>query len=97
MSYREHVTQDLRLVILRLLAEDTDYESNSSIIQIAVEEYGHRCSRDQLHTELSWMAEQGLMQVAQVANVQIVTLTPRGLDVADGRAICPGVKKPGPR
>lgn len=96
MSYRDLVMADLRLVVLRLLADDADYQCNSSILQMAVEEFGHRVSRDQLHTELAWLAEQGLMTVSEIASVRVAKLTTRGLDVAQGRVVQPGVKRPGP-
>ena len=96
MNYRELVMADMRLVILRLLADDADYECNSSVLQMAVEQYGHRVSRDQLHTELAWMSEQGLVTLTEIHSVQIAKLTTRGLDVAQGRVVQPGVKRPGP-
>lgn len=96
MSFLNHVHQDLRLVILRLLAEDSDYEANSSVLQMAVAEFGHNASRDAVHTQLAWLAEQGLLTVTSIKTVQIAKLTARGLDVAQGRATVPGVKRPSP-
>ena len=96
MSLREIVSADLRLVILRLLAEDNDYEANSSVLQTAVQEFGHNASRDSIHTHLAWLAEQGLLMVTAIKTVQIAKLTARGLDVAQGRATVPGVKRPSP-
>jgi hypothetical protein len=96
MSFRDHVNADLRLVVLRLLSEAEGYEGNSSILQMAVDEFGHNVSRDQMHTQLAWLAEQGLLTIAAVATVQVATLTARGLDVAQGRASVPGVKRPSP-
>lgn len=95
-SYHELVAADRRLVILRLLAEDPDYRINSSILQQGLDVFGHNVSRDKLHTELGWLAEQELIQCEQVTSVLVVTLTRRGLDVAQGRAMVPGVKRPGP-
>lgn len=96
MSYRDLVSADVRLVLLRLLAELPAYEANSSVLREALERYGHRISRDQVHTELAWLSEQGLVTTREIASVVIATLTPRGLDVAHGRAFVPGVRRPGP-
>ena len=96
MSFEQHVKEDRRLVILRLLAEAQGYGLNSSILQSALEPFGHRISRDQLHTELAWLAEQGLVRLSPVHSVQVATLTSRGADVAKGLAHVPGVKRPGP-
>lgn len=97
MSFRDHITADLRLVLLRVLECAPGYECNSSILQRSVEDYGHNPSRDQVHTELSWLAEQGLVTLEKpVATVVVATLTGRGQDVAKGRSNVPGVKRPGP-
>jgi hypothetical protein len=96
MAFTDFEQQDRRLVILRLLAEDADYRVNSSILQQALDQFGHSVSRDRLHTDLNWLAEQDLIKCEPVAYVLVVTLSQRGLDVAQGRAQVPGVKRPGP-
>lgn len=96
MAFAQFEQEDRRLVILRLLAEDQDYRVNSSILQQGIDLYGHSVSRDRLHTDLQWLAEQGLVTVDEINSVLVVTLTQRGLDVAQGRAHVPGVKRPGP-
>ena len=96
-TYSEVVTEDLRLVILRILAEAPGYEANSSILSAAVEPFGHHVSRDRVHTELHWLQEQGLVTLNAVATVVVGMLTARGLDVAQGKGTVPGVKRPSPR
>lgn len=70
------------LVLLRVLAEMLD-------------NFGHPATRDQVKTELAWLAEQGLMMLQEAGSVRVATLTERGQDVAAGRAVVPGVKRPG--
>ena len=96
MSFAKFEQEDQRLVLLRLLAEVADYKVNTSILQQGLELYGHTVSRDKLHTEIAWLAEQNLVQFDQLNTVKIVTLTQRGLDVAQGRSVVPGIKRPGP-
>lgn len=97
-DYARHVTEDRRLVILRILSDVPGYSSNSSILaSVLADAWGHSVPRDQLHTDLAWLAEQGLLEVEPVASVHRAILTARGLDVAAGRATVPGVKRPGPR
>ena len=96
MAFHQYEQEDRRLVILRLLAEDADYRINSSLIQRGLDMYAHAISRDALHTELHWLQEQGLVTLESLNSVLIVTLSHRGLDVAQGRAVVPGVKRPGP-
>jgi repressor of nif and glnA expression len=90
------VQEDMRLVILRILAEDADYSINEYILRQAMNYVGHNVSRDKLHTELAWLEEQGLLTVRDVMGVKVAKLTTRGLDTANGAAIMPGVKRPGP-
>lgn len=96
MPFSQFEQEDRRLVLLRLLAEDADYKINSSILQRGLELYGHSISRDKLHSEIAWLTEQDLVSYDELNSVQVVALTQRGLDVAQGKSIVPGVKRPGP-
>lgn len=95
-QYSEFLREDQRLVLLRLLAEMPAYRSNSTVLMNAMHQWGHDMSRDQVKTELNWLAEQGLLTVEDLQAVLVVTLTERGADVAAGRARQPGIKRPGP-
>ncbi|MBE1425631.1 hypothetical protein H4684_002288 [Desulfomicrobium macestii] len=97
MSFKNLITEDRRLVILRFLSEDPAYRLNTSVLRAALDAYGHSVSRDQVDTEVWWLVEQGLVETESVGPVLVVTLTARGLDVAQGRVAVPGVKRPGPR
>ena len=96
MNYRDIATADMRLVLLRILAAAPGYEANSSVLVIALDEFGHRSSRDAVHTQLAWLSEQGLVETRTATTVVIAVLTGRGLEVAEGRAFVPGVKRPSP-
>ncbi|EPA9110270.1 VpaChn25_0724 family phage protein [Serratia plymuthica] len=95
MSFADFLREDQRLVMLRFLAEMPSYSSNSSVIYQALTRYGHAPSRDQVKTELRWLEDQGLLRVDDIETVLVARLTERGADVAAGRAIVPGVKRPG--
>jgi len=95
--YLDHVRAERRLVILRLLNELATYTANSSILASGLSHYGVPASRDQVHTELDWLAEQGLVTQEDLGiGVRTATLTARGAEVALGRAIVSGVKRPDP-
>lgn len=92
----DFLTEDQRLVILRILLELPSYKANSSTIRNMLAVYGHDISRDKVKTELSWLAEQGLVKTEILTNSLLVTtLTSRGEDVATGRATVAGVNRPG--
>jgi Fe2+ or Zn2+ uptake regulation protein len=93
MSLRDLLEEDRRLVILRSLVE-IGGEANESILNDCLDAYGHRVSRDQVRTLITWLAEQGLIIVETVGSYMVASLTGRGQDAAEGRATVPGVKKP---
>lgn len=93
MSYHDIVTEDQRLVILRGLKE-LNGSSNDSILQKVLGRFGHSVSRDKVKTHLHWLAEQELVTIESVLSTDVVTLTSRGYDVAEGTAQVPGVGVP---
>ncbi len=95
MSYENIINEHLRLTILRLLAEDPDYTINDSLLVDLATQFGFGPSRDKVRTTLAWLREQALVTYED-DQVIIATLTERGLDVALGRSVVPGVKRPSP-
>ncbi|SDA63538.1 hypothetical protein SAMN03159443_01922 [Pseudomonas sp. NFACC15-1] len=93
--YADYLRHDMRLVILRLLVEMPGYRANSSVLNTALDNFGHTASRDQVKTELQWLAEQAAVTLADIGPVLVATLTERGQDIAAGRARVPGIKRPG--
>lgn len=94
-DFSNFLTEDRRLVVLRVLAEMPAYRTNSYVLSTLLSKWGHEPSTDQVKTDLTWLKEQGLMSLEVVESVYIATLTSRGADVAAGRAVVPGVKRPG--
>lgn len=92
-TIRDH----LRLTLLRLLVGAPGYRTNSSILSQEVIAFGFEATRDQVKTELGWLAEQGLVAAETLMGLVVATLTERGLDVAEGRAVVAGVQRPAPR
>ncbi len=93
-DFAQHLRQDQRLVLLRILSELPSYRSNSSVLAVLMEKMGHNMTRDQVKTELRWLAEQGLLTVEDAGSVLVATLDERGQDVAEGRAKVDGIKRP---
>ncbi|MDU7778684.1 MAG: winged helix-turn-helix domain-containing protein [Aeromonas caviae] len=96
MSLKEMVTADQRLVILRSLRDMNGYSANESILDDCLERYGHSISRDAVRTHMRWLEEQGLITVEKVGETLVAKLTGRGGDVATGKSMVDGVKKPRP-
>ncbi|MGI8839746.1 MAG: VpaChn25_0724 family phage protein [Caulobacteraceae bacterium] len=89
-------TEHRRLTILRLLAGAGGYTANSAIVHSALHEFGFAASRDLVRTDLAWLAEQECIRNADAGGLAVATLTDRGLDVARGHAIVPGIQRPSP-
>lgn len=97
MSYSNFISPDIRLRILQVLEEDPDYSHNVDVIRSALKfRAGHDLSRDHLHTELYWLAEQGAVKIDEGDGLMVVTLTARGEDIALGRTRAPGINRPRP-
>lgn len=96
MNFSELKTADMRLAMLRSIADD-GYSLNESMLQAVLEMYGHSVTRDRVRTEMRWLEEQGLVENEDVAGILVAALTGRGVDVATGRARIDGIKRPRPK
>jgi hypothetical protein len=97
MMFADLKAKDMRLAMLRCMAEDAGYAINESILQSALEMFGHHASRDNVRTEMRWLEEQGLITIETVAGILVAKLTGRGVDMAEGRCKIDGVKTPRPK
>ncbi len=95
-SYARIVAEDMRLVVLQLLAQAEGFDLNDRILASALTAFGHRPSLDRLATELAWLAEQGLIETRDVEGFTVAALLARGQDVVEGRTAAPGVRRPRP-
>lgn len=97
-TFAERLREDRRLVLLRLLREQTAYRTNSSILHSGLHALGVAASRDDVTTDLHWLQDQGLVRLTEpVEGVLVAELASRGSDVASGQAIVPGVSRPSPK
>lgn len=97
MSYQDLVAQDRRLSVLLLLEASPGGVGNEALLHAALPDFGHTPSTDQVRGDLAWLAEQGLVTTRDTHGLTVASLTGRGQDVAQGRAVVPGVKRPRPR
>jgi len=93
-DFSDFMRADRRLVMLRALSEVPGYVSNSSVLTGCLERLGHSVSRDAVKADLRWLSEIGLVALQEAGAVLVATLTDRGQDVAEGKAVVDGVAKP---
>jgi hypothetical protein len=96
MNFAQLVAEDQRLCILLILLSGGQYSHNEFVLRRALEQFAHHLSADRLRTEISWLAEQGLLDKSESGSVWTATLTQRGKDTAEGKTTVPGVKRPEP-
>lgn len=96
MSFAAYQTEDRRLTILRALESAAQYRANAMLLRRYCDHMGHVVSADKISADLAWLAEAELLTLERQPEITIATLTTRGLDVATGRAVHPGVQRPAP-
>lgn len=94
MGLAEHKREDRRLLILKALASENDYAISDMVLRSLLEEYGHTESSDTIRTDIAWLKEQGLVTTTTMGTLTIAKVHSRGVDVAEGRAIIPGIRRP---
>lgn len=89
--------QHSRLLILKLLHSRPGYEANANLLSSLLGDVGQAMSHDALAMQLAWLQEQRLIAIRTLmGTMQVASLTSRGQDVALGRAVVPGVRRPDP-
>lgn len=96
-EFADHWRKHLRITILKLMMPAQGYRSNESILHGQLPRMGFNCSRDQVRTEITWLAQQGLVSVEETEGFLVADLTVQGIDVAEGRSTHPDVQRPSPR
>ena len=94
-GYAQRRRESRRLILLRLLSEQNGYRANAASLHIGLHSLGLTASRDDVLTDLAWLAEQHLIDCEETpAGVTIATLLARGQDAVDGTARVPGISPP---
>lgn len=96
MSYHEELREHARIAILRMLEDAPKYTSNVSMMTQLLPKLGIGYSRDQVETEVRWLAEQSLLTVEDHAGFIVATATVRGVEVAQGIVKHHGICRPRP-
>jgi len=97
VSLSEIMEREARLVVLRMLAEQSDRRLNSSLLRDELaERWAINRTRDWLHTQLRFLADVGAIHLTEAGSVLIAEITLRGLDHVERRIALDGVKRPSP-
>lgn len=74
MSFQTHLIEDLRLCILRVLAEAPGARANASIIQTAVNQLGHHVTREQVVQQMDYLASLQAIGTEMIGTVKVAEL-----------------------
>ena len=98
--FAEILQKERHNCLQRALGGMPERRANHLVLYEVLESLGCGVSLDLLLAELAWLEEQGLVGCDCLkpggCGCTVATLTPRGWDVAVGRAVVPGVKRPLP-
>lgn len=94
MSFLDKMREAWRLELLKLLNSLPSYKAGQYFL--------YQCmttgeipppSADQVETEMHWLSDQGYVELTAVGQMQEAKITQRGIDIAEGRSIVPGVAR----
>lgn len=95
MDFRTHLTEDLRLCLLRVLAEAPGASANASVLHSAVQALGHAVTREQVLQALGYLEGLAAVATEQVGRVTVAALREAGQNhLSRLGAPLPGVKVP---
>lgn len=94
-SFSETLTEDRRLVILRLLKEAPSYSLNDRMLREGLKQVGHVVSLDVVKADIEWLREVGAVAKEEVVEgVTYAQLLRRGQEHVEMAAVIPGIKRP---
>lgn len=96
MSLIDIENETLRRDILEILSTATASSATEIVIATSLRvDFGHQISKDRLKIQLAWLKEQALITTKSISetNYEKITLTARGLDVAQENSFVPGIAR----
>lgn len=94
MSYPEAVQAEIRRAMLDVLANLHDFTlPEGGLVEAINERTAYRIGGVAMGAQTQWLHEAGLVMRVAVGATAVITLTPRGLDVARGLDTVPGVAR----
>lgn len=95
MKYSEHLAENRRLALLKLLVESGG-SANEGLIYRGIQALGFaKATPELVRADLDWLRERGLVTHEWFDDrVLVATITSRGVNVAEGKETVDGVAAP---
>lgn len=93
----EAIREEHRLLaMLRTLLRLPGYAGNSLLLRDYLDTIGLVAGHDVIRSDIQRLSQMGLCDIDADSDADRVTLTERGIDVAEDRSQVPGIRRPGP-
>ena len=101
MNNKAKVTEQIlqrhrSLAILRFLDRSAEYRANERVLLDWLSHLALTCSHENLQQVVIFLEDEGHLRSENVDGLLVVTLTEKGVEVANGREIVDGVGRPDP-
>jgi len=97
MNLQQQINAMVRLAILRILLEDNGHSQNHEIMTSAIDTAtAQSLTYEQMKKHFAWLEDQKLISTEFVGRFVMAELTRKGINVAQGKEVVPGVDKLGP-
>lgn len=94
-GYHERFNEEVRLIILKALQDEPSGRMSDSMLEIVLEAFAVRRSREFIRTQMKWMETQAAaVKLTSVGTVIIAELTQAGEDHLLRRISIEGIKPP---
>nr|DAO37997.1 MAG TPA: hypothetical protein [Caudoviricetes sp.] len=94
-EYRAYLDENIRLIILKALAAESNASLNDYAIEKALEEFGYNKTREYIRNQISWLeTEASAVRTRSPGTAIIATLTKAGRDHLERRRFLVGVQRP---
>jgi len=94
-GYSDHFDAEVRLLILRAIAEQSSKTMSDKLMMYMFREYAIRKTIEYLRTQLTWLEEQGsAVRLSKAGDTFIAELTQQGFNHLDRIAIIDGIATP---
>lgn len=96
-EYRKWVDENIRLIILKDLADEhSGGSTNTFLIQKSLERFSYKKSRDYIRNQLLWMEENaGAVKTRTEGTETSAVITRTGRDHVESRHYLSGIQRPG--
>ena len=94
MRFDTYMSEDRRLVILRLLESQDDFTLNDGLLLHGLDQLGHGVSRQTLHNDMVWLEALGLVNLSRLSpQIMRICLSEKGQEVCLGKQRIAGIRR----